>query len=505
MAELITPWTPDRQARAVEMLDAIHARACARERLLAWNDHAQVDADGACVVYWMARTQRGTHNLALDCAVAAARSLDVPLVVAFRLSRGPEHAQLRHVEWMLRGLPEAFDACTARGAHVVLIERGGPTIDELAAAARACLVVADDDVMPGARRGRARVAACVDVPFVTVDADVVVPGSCFPKVEYAARTLRPKLHRVLHQFDDELGSDGRGPSAPAHALPTTLELAGVLVHRRGAGLPGGIDAHLDAARRAGLPDRAGVLANVASGTAAARHRLRTFVDDVLAGYATRRNRPELDATSRISPFIRFGQLAPHEVLRAVRESGAPDADVAAFVEEFVVRRELAYNLVRWNPLAHSLDGAPGWARRTLATHAGDPRPWHYELDALEQGTTHDPLWNAAQHQLVERGHMHGYVRMYWAKQLLLWRPDPADAFRIALELNDVHHLDGRDPNGIAGVAWAIGGTHDRPWGEREVFGQIRSMTLASTGRKFDSRAYIDRWHGDSQTSLLAGP
>jgi deoxyribodipyrimidine photo-lyase len=149
-----------------------------------------------------------------------------------------------------------------------------------------------------------------------------------------------------------------------------------------------------------------------------------------------------------------------------------------------------------NPLASSLDGAPEWARRTLTSHAADPRPWVYDEGALDAAATHDPLWNAAQRQLVERGHMHGYARMYWGKKVLEWSPDPATAFDVALRLNDRYELDGRDPNGVVGVAWSVAGVHDRPWTERPIFGTIRYMSLASTGRKFDSKAYVARWGGE---------
>ncbi len=476
MDSVATPWTPARQERAERVLDAVGGLACAPERVLAWNDIDEHDPTGACVVYWMARTQRGVHNLALDCAVDAARGLGVPLVVVFRRFRGPDHATDAHVSFMLDGLDDAFAACAARGATVLLIEHDGPALESLLApdGLQPALVVVDDDVMPRARRGRARVAAALRVPFVSVDADVVVPGSCFPKQEYAARTIRPRLHRVLDRFVDELGADGRGRRAPSGPIPDVL------------------------ARWSGIVDRTDATpgpASATSGTGAARRQLTNFVQGALRGYATTRNRPELDATSRISHFVRFGQLSAHEAVRAVRESGAPQADVDTFVEEFVVRRELAYNFVRWNPRASELAGAPDWAKRTLAAHASDEREWLWDDDTLEAGDTHDPLWNAAQRQMVERGHMHGYVRMYWAKKLLEWRADPADAFELALRLIDRYSLDGRDPNGIVGVAWAIGGVHDRAWTERPIFGMIRYMSLASTGRKFDSKRYVADWGG----------
>ncbi|MCW2921470.1 MAG: phr [Thermoleophilia bacterium] len=476
MDVVATPWTPTRQARAERVLDALGALVCAPERVLAWNEVEAHDPLGACVVYWMARAQRGVHNLALDCAVDAACGLGVPLVVVFRRFRGPDHATDAHVAFMLDGLDDAFADCAARGATVLLVERDGPSLESLLSVdgLRPALVVVDDDVMPRARRGRERVAAALTVPLVSVDADVVVPGACFPKQEYAARTIRPKLHRVLDRYIDELGADGHGSRAPEGNVPDVAAMWPGIVDRTGA---------------------RGGASSASSGTAAARRQLATFVETHLHGYASARNRPELDATSRLSHFVRFGQLAAHEAVRAVRDSGAPQVDVDTFIEEFVVRRELAYNFVRWNPLADRLTGAPDWAQRTLAAHASDQREWLWDDDALEAGDTHDPLWNAAQRQLVERGHMHGYVRMYWAKKILEWRADPADAFEVTLRLNDRYSLDGRDPNGIVGVAWAIAGVHDRAWTERPIFGMIRYMSLASTGRKFDSKAYVATWGG----------
>lgn len=501
MPPLPTPWSAARQDRARATLASIDAAACSAERLLAWNDETHPDPDGVCVVYWMSRAQRGTHNLALDCAVAAARTLDVPLAVVFRLGEDPTGTNLRHLEWMLRGLPDAFADCARRGAHVLLVERDGIELHELLSSRvlRPALVVTDDDVMHPARRSRAALARTLTIPFISVDADVIVPGARFPRQEYAARTLRPKLHRILHEHDGELGITPRGPRAPARPLRVDVaSLDGVAAFDASASRPilPGRDgaARLDVAVRHGVPPDASVLSDP-SGTRAGMRRLRGFIEGELDGYARRRNQPDIDGTSRLSRFSHFGQLSPHVILDAVRSSDAPPDDVATFVEEFVVRRELAHNFVRWNADASSLDGAPDWARRTLARHAADPRPVSYDDDILAAGDTHDPLWNAAQRQLVETGHMHGYLRMYWAKQVLTWRDDPSDAFATVLRMNDRWHLDGRDPSGITGVAWAIGGVHDRPWTERAIYGQIRSMTLASTGRKFNSRAYVERWGG----------
>jgi deoxyribodipyrimidine photo-lyase len=221
--------------------------------------------------------------------------------------------------------------------------------------------------------------------------------------------------------------------------------------------------------------------------------LARFVRERLRGYADGRNHPELDATSQLSPYLHFGHIGPREVARAVRDADAPREDRDAFLEEFIVRRELAVNFVRFSPRYDTLDGCEPWARRTLEAHAADRRDPSYSLARLEAADTHDPLWNAAQAQMVGTGWMHGYVRMYWAKKILEWTRDPAEAFTRAVLLNDRYELDGRDPNGYTGIAWAVGGKHDRAWGpERPVYGTIRYMSYASTSRKFDCARYIRR-------------
>ena len=227
------------------------------------------------------------------------------------------------------------------------------------------------------------------------------------------------------------------------------------------------------------------------GTDEAFRVLSRFVGERLKGYAANRNRPELDGTSRISPHLPFGQIGPHTVALVVKGAEAPRADRDAFLEEMIVRRELAINFVRFNRDYDRLESCAPWALRTLQAHRRDEREYLYSERQLENAETHDPLWNAAEKQMVVGGWMHGYLRMYWAKKILEWTRSPDEAYDIAVNLNDRYELDGRDPNGYAGIAWAIGGKHDRAWGpERPVYGKIRYMSYASTSRKFDCKAYI---------------
>jgi deoxyribodipyrimidine photo-lyase len=219
--------------------------------------------------------------------------------------------------------------------------------------------------------------------------------------------------------------------------------------------------------------------------------LKRFIDERLEHYAAARNRPDLAGTSELSAYLHFGQLGPHTIALAVRDADAPQPAKNAFLEELIVRRELAINFVARNPAYDKLAGCHEWARRTLLEHARDERDFVYGESQFDNAETHDPLWNAAQMEMVTTGRMHGYLRMYWAKKILEWTRDPDEAFDIAVRLNDRYELDGRDPNGYAGIAWAIGGKHDRAWGPvRPVFGTIRYMSTRGCARKFDVETYI---------------
>jgi deoxyribodipyrimidine photo-lyase len=229
--------------------------------------------------------------------------------------------------------------------------------------------------------------------------------------------------------------------------------------------------------------------NIMGGTDQALNRLKSFLRKELTNYPVDRNKPERDATSQLSAYLHFGHIGPHTVALAVQKADAPKAAKEAYLEQLIVRRELAINFVRFNPDYDNFESGTPWAHESLAEHAGDPRKIYSERQ-LENAQTHDPLWNASQIQMVKTGFMHNYMRMYWAKKILEWSKTPARAFQMAVYLNDKYELDGRDPNGYAGIAWAIVGKHDRPWFERPVFGKIRYMSFNSTSKKFDSKRYI---------------
>jgi deoxyribodipyrimidine photo-lyase len=232
------------------------------------------------------------------------------------------------------------------------------------------------------------------------------------------------------------------------------------------------------------------------GTRAGLQRLKQFTERILEDYDERRNRPETDGTSGMSPYLHFGHVGPITIALAVDAAVKANPKLKAardsYFNELIVWRELAVNFVRFTPKYDSPECADAWAKATIAEHARDEREHLYALHQLENAQTYDDLWNAGQIQMVRYGWMHNYVRMYWAKKILEWTPDVATAMKYAIYLNDKYFLDGRDPNGYAGIAWAILGKFDRAWGERPVFGKIRYMSGASTGRKFNSKRYIEQ-------------
>jgi deoxyribodipyrimidine photo-lyase len=432
-----------------------------------------LNLNGTCVVYWMQRAQRATDNAALDIAIRMGNALGKPVVTFFQLSARAYHANLRHYQFMLSGLRELPGALEKRNIGFVLRADPEENILRFCAEVDPCLVIGDENPLRSAERAKSRIAAELRVPFWTVDADVVVPTRLLGKEHYAARTIRPKIHALLPKFLQP--SPNRVAKVKWRGRVISLVPTANLLDQ----IP--------------LDRSVGPISAFTGGAAAARKILGRFIRDTLAGYAARRNQPDLEGTSQLSPYLHFGQIDPLSVALAVKNTDAPAADKKAFLEELIVRRELAVNFVRYNSSYDRFDACEPWADRSLRLHLGDPRKQIYNEKQLEHAETHDPLWNAAQKQMVLTGWMHGYLRMYWAKKIFEWTPSPTEAFDIAVRLNDRYELDGRDPNGYAGIAWAIVGKHDRAWGpERPVYGKIRYMSRESTSRKFDAKAYITR-------------
>ena len=436
---------------------------------------APPDSGGTCVVYWMQRAQRARDNPALDVAVEAANALGKP-VVAFFAPRPFEPANLRHYAFLAQGIPDIADGLARRNIGFVLRRFPDHSLLKFCEEVKPALVVGDENPIRLAAAWRETAARKLRVPLWTVDADVIVPTKLLEKEQYAAFIIRPRLQARLPEFlkqpsNPKAKHDWKQSKIDSLPLP-------ILVNALTEGWK--ID-------RSVQP-----VSGFTGGSKEGMKLLKAFVERQLAKYSTDRNHPELEGTSQLSPYLHFGNVGPLTVALAVEAADAAKADKDAFLNQIIVWRELSINMVHFNPNYDNFEVGENWAHKSLSKHAADPRPVLYSERQLEDAETHDPLWNAAQIQMLHTGWMHNYLRMYWAKKILEWMPSPAEAYRVTVHLNDKYELDGRDPNGYAGIAWAIVGKFDRPWFERPIFGQIRYMSGASTGKKFDSKKYIER-------------
>lgn len=428
---------------------------------------------GRYVLYWMQASQRAACNHALQFAVARANELGQPVVAAFGLTDDYPEANARHYAFMLEGLAETDQALRRQGVQLVA-RRGEP--DRVAAelAGEASLAVADAGYLRHQRRWRRAFGRAVECAAWQVESDLVVPvQAASDHAEYAARTIRPKLHRCWETFLRPL----------TEARPRKDSLALRL---------GGLDLQQPAALLEGLKiDRSvAPVAAFRGGLSQARRRLGRFIRETLNDYADLRSDPGLDVQSHMSAYLHFGQISPLEIALRIRSADhAAKRAREAYLEELLVRRELSANFVYYTRRYDSFACLPRWARRTLCDRRGDRREYRYSLAELEQARTHDPYWNAAMTEMRRTGLMHNYMRMYWGKKILEWTGSPATAFRWALRLNNKYFLDGRDPASYANVAWLFG-LHDRPWTPRPIYGAVRAMTAAGLERKFDMQAYV---------------
>ena len=439
------------------------------------------ELDGTCVVYWMQRSQRGIDNPALDVAVEAANAIAKPMVVFFAPVPFYPHANLRAYRFLAEGIPDIAAALEKRNVGFVLRRYPDHSLIKFCDEVRAALVVGDENPMREPGQWRQVATERLRAPFWTVDSDVIVPPRLIQKEQYAAFHIRKKLEAQLPRF-----------------LVKPANPKAKVTWKRGPELQS-LPADFDITEGWKLDRSVGPVTGFRGGSKEALRLLREFVRKKLKTYAKDRSHPELEGTSRLSPYLHFGHIGPITVALAVRDADAPKADKESFLNELLVWRELAVNFVTYNVNYDNFESGENWAHRTLAEHAKDPRPYLYTERQLENAETHDPLWNAAQRQMVESGWMHNTMRMYWGKKILEWTRTPAEAYRFAVALNDKYELDGRDPNGYAGIAWSIVGKFDRPWFTRPIFGQIRYMSGESTGKKFDSRRYIEQ---QTQSSMF---
>jgi deoxyribodipyrimidine photo-lyase len=431
--------------------------------------------EGGYVLYWMQASVRVTDNPALLYAIQQAEELGLPVLAVFGLTAGYPEANLRHFNFLAEGLEDAAGELEKLGIRLVVLE-APPDEAALRLAGDAALLVTDRGYLAHQRRWRSSVAEWAPCSVRQIEGDLVLPiEEVSGKSEWAAATIRRKIHRIRDQY--LVAADP--PQAPRKdSLGIRIDDAVKPDHE----LIGGLE--ID---RSVQP-----VARYKGGSSQALERLEQFCRNSLRYYHSLRNDPAQEHQSNLSPYLHFGQISPRTVALAVKKTrGAPKEAKDAFLEELIVRRELAFNFVYYEQNYDSYACLPDWAKRTLDEHRRDKRPHLYSRAQLEAAHTHDPYWNAAMEEMRLTGKMHGYMRMYWGKKILEWSESPEQAYATALHLNNRYFLDGRDPNSYAGVAWCFG-KHDRPWAERLIFGKTRYMADSGLRRKFDMDGYLRR-------------
>ncbi|CAD7696424.1 unnamed protein product [Ostreobium quekettii] len=464
-------------------------------RLRALNG-AAADPAGRFILYWMSQSVRTRHNPALAHAAVSAARLKLPLLTAFVLDESQPYLNKRHYAFLFDGLRDvkkrlegkALDFLVVRGKSVEIV----PKMAERGAAA----VVTDCGYLRWGREVREQVGRIVGVEMTQVEGDVVVPVEvASDKQEWAARTIRPKIHRQMETY---LGSKGEDWSVDLGEIINDKLKNGEKVIdleeiTRGFDVVD-VEDGFEGLKRGLEVDCVPRVVGCRGGEEEAERVLAEFLEGKLGGYAEGRNEPANDMQSGLSPYLRFGNIsAVHVARRAFAASSKrTKAGVDSFTEELIVRRELAVNFVFYAKHVYdSYSCLPNFAKTTLEEHEGDKRKYIYTYEEFEAGCTHDEYWNAAQMEIVVTGKMHGYMRMYWAKKILEWTEKPRTAISYAIRLNNRWGLDGEDPNSYAGILWCFG-LHDHGWTEREIFGKVRYMNDSGLKRKFNMGAYIKK-------------
>ncbi|HAX42990.1 MAG TPA: deoxyribodipyrimidine photo-lyase [Bryobacteraceae bacterium] len=449
-----------------------------QQRIRALND-APVRSGAQYVLYWSQMNRRVDSNHALALAIQKANALKLPVLFYEGLTCSYPEASDRMHTFVLEGVPETARRLARRGIGYCFHlrrRRSAPNDILYRLAAQAALLVTDDYPTFIAAKHNASVPAKLDIPYLVADSSCIVPMNVLPKREYAAYTIRPKIKKLLPEYLEPAPE-------PLPAVNWTLPPPEFHTEVTNANIPALVaSCEINHAIKPSLKYTGGRLAAEAT--------LRHFLDNNLRRYARERNEPSAHATSNLSPYLHFGMISALEIALAARKHAEENHLIAdEFLEELIVRRELAFNFARHAPKPDCLVNLPDWARKTLLKHARDHRDPVYDRPTFEHARTHDPLWNACQKELLLRGTIHGYYRMYWGKKIIEWSPTCQDALETMVLLHDRYALDGRDPNTYTNILWCFG-LHDRPWQERPIFGMIRYMSYDGMKRKTGVDAYL---------------
>ena len=423
------------------------------------------------ILYWMQRDKRVSDNWALLYAQQLAIEKNTALHVCFSLNGNFPKANVRQYSFMIHGLIETAQKLEELNIKFsLLMGDAESSLPKFINDNSIGFVVTDFSPLRVYQKRTKSLSSSLNIPFHIVDAHNIIPiWKASEKQEFAAHTIRRKIHKKLDEYLTDFPP---------------------LMKQKTVAKPSNKIDFLKIMDKLNIDFTIKEVDWLEPGESAAFSIFDSFLKAKITGYDEKRNDPNLNHLSNISPYLHYGNISSQRLVFELSKLDGNN-DIDAFIEQILVRKELADNFCYYNKNYDNFSCLADWAKTTLNDHRNDKRDFLYKLDAFENSDTHDDLWNAAQNQMKLNGKMHGYMRMYWAKKILEWTKSPEEAFQIAIELNDKYELDGRDPNGYTGVAWSIGGIHDRPWFERPVFGKIRYMNYNGCKRKFDVKKYIE--------------
>ncbi|MFW6026941.1 MAG: deoxyribodipyrimidine photo-lyase [Candidatus Woesearchaeota archaeon] len=452
------------------------------ERIKKLNGNKIQDSDK--IFYWLQSSQRANYNHALEYAIKKANNLDKKLFVFFVIVDDFPEANLRHYQFMLEGLVDLKEKLNKRNIEFKIFS--GNIVKIVSKIAKdSALMITDRDYLKTTKTWRKEIAKKISSPLIQVESNLIVPvEEASNKEEYAAYTIRKKINKKLDYYLKDLQIKKLNNST----LNKELNLSDKLKNKEVSKYFNDTNSMKKLLKSLDISKEVKGVNEFKGGESEAKKHLYDFLATKLDQYHNLSSDPTKDYISHLSPYLHFGQISP--LLIALEAKEKYSAALDDFLEQLIIRRELSFNFVYYNK---NYDGKlknilPDWAYTTLEEHKNDKREFLYSKKEFENAKTHDKYWNKAQKNLVKKGFIHGYMRMYWGKKILEWTETPQKAYEIALYLNNKYALDGRDPNSYAGIAWCFG-KHDRAWKERKVYGKTRYMNANGLERKFTMENY----------------
>ena len=432
------------------------------------------------VAYWMSRDQRVENNWSLIYAIKKANEFNSGLEVVFCLDNNYDYLNYRNFDFMIKGLKEIESKLNNLGINLNII-LGSPVnkLKEFISKEEVGYLITDFSPLKVKLSWENQLNKNIKIPFKKVDSHNIIPvWIASKKKEYAAYTIRKKINSKLDKYLTDFPK-------------LKLKKESKIIKNNWKKIE---DINYDKSIKP--------INWLEPGTTASYDLLNHFITNKLIKYPEYSNDPSKNFISHLSPYLHFGQISAQYIAISILESSASQKAKDNFLEQLIIRRELSDNFCYYEKNYDNTKGFPDWAKKTLKEHNSDHREFNYNLKIFENAKTHDEYWNAAQKELVIKGKIHSYMRMYWAKKILEWTSDYKEAHEYAIYLNDKYSIDGRDPNGFIGVSWAIGGVHDRAFKERSVYGKVRYMSKSGLDRKYDMKNYVKNINQSNFNNLL---